>query len=97
MPLVLLKYWKMTQILGEAFDINEKNELTRVCYMTERTQNLINTFYDVIIIDGSRKSNRFNMHLLDVVIINNFGQTCTCFFSLFSNQTYESFYWHFHN
>jgi len=61
--------------------------------MTKRMNKLINTFNDVIIIDGSHKSNRFNMHLLDVVVINNFGKTSTCFLSLLNNQTYDSFHW----
>jgi len=65
-----------------AFNTNEFNEITKVCYMTERMQRMSNSFNDVIIIGGSLKCNRFNMHLLDVVVINNLGKTSTCFFSL---------------
>jgi len=33
------------------------------------------------------------MPLLDIVVINNFGQTSTCFFSLLDSQKHESFCW----
>ena len=72
---------------------NEKGELSRFCFMTKRMIKVANTFTDVIIIDTTHKSNRFNMPLLDIVVINNFGQTSTCFFSLLDSQKHESFCW----
>ena len=72
---------------------NKENELLRFCCMTKRMIKIANTFNDVIIIDATHKSNRFNMPLLDIVVINNMGKTSTCFFSLLNNQTYESFHW----
>ena len=50
-------------------------------------------FSGVIIIDTSHKTNRFNLPLLDIALISNIDQTCSCFFSLMPNQKYESFEW----
>jgi len=55
--------------------------------------NLVNNFYDVIYLDATHKSNRFNLPLLDGAIINNLGQTSSCFWSLLSNHKHESYYW----
>ena len=56
-------------------------------------KNIVNTFSDVIIIDTTHKSNRFNMPLFDIIVINNFGQTTTCFFALLDDQKFDSFCW----
>ena len=74
-------------------DTDENDELTKCCYMSKRMRKVINKFSDVIFIDGTHKTNRFNMHLVDVVVVNNLGRTVTCFFALLNNQTYESFLW----
>ena len=50
-------------------------------------------FSDVILIDTTHKTNRFNMPLLDIVVVNNFGKTITVFFALLSDQRQESFIW----
>jgi len=72
---------------------NQKDELLRFSLMTKRMIKLANNFNDVIIIDTTHKSNRFNMPLLDIVVINNLGKTSTCFFSLLNDQRHESFCW----
>lgn len=68
-------------------------ELLIVCYMTERMKRIVSTFNDLVIIDGSHGANRFNMQLVDVVVITNLGKTSACFFALLLNQKYESFLW----
>jgi len=67
------------------------------CYMSKRMIALLDYFSDVIIIDASHGTNRFNLPFLDIVIINNSGQTCLCYFSLLPNQKYESFHWSLEN
>ena len=54
---------------------------------------LVDKFSDVIIIDASHKTNRFNLPFLDVALINNYGQTSFCFISLMPDQKYGSFEW----
>ena len=76
--------------------INEQT-LQGCCYMSKRMSMLLDHFSDVIIIDVSHGTNRFNLPFLDIVIINNYGQTCLCYFSLLPNQQYESFQWSLEN
>jgi len=71
--------------------INNNNQLSGFCYMS-RMKIMLDHFSDVVIIDGSHKTNRFNMPFID-----NFGKTITCFISLTENQKYESFLWTLEN
>jgi len=68
-------------------------QLLGCCYMSKRMQKLLEYFYDVIIIDVTHGTNRFNLPFLDVALINNYGQTCICYFSLMPDQKYQSFEW----
>ena len=74
-----------------------EDKLEGCCYMSKRMKRLGEFFSGLIIIDASHKTNRFNLPLLDVAVINNYGQTCTVFFSLLPNQKYESFEWSLFN
>ena len=61
--------------------------------MTTRMVSLANTFSDVLILDTTHKTNRFNLPLLDIIVINNLGRSCTCFVALLENQKKESILW----
>ena len=61
--------------------------------MTNRMHKLVSTFNDIIYLDATHKSNRFNLPLLDCAIVNNLGKTSTCFWSLISDHKYESYHW----
>jgi len=74
-------------------EFTENNQLEKCCYMSNRMKMLVNTFSDVLIIDGSYKVNRFNLPLIDVTVIDNHGKTLTCFFALLSNNKFESYVW----
>jgi len=54
---------------------------------------VLGVFSDVVILDTSHKTNRFNLPLLDVVVVNNLGKTTTCYFSLLEKQTYDNYVW----
>jgi hypothetical protein len=71
----------------------QETQLAGCCYMSSRMRELLYKFSDVIIIDASHGTNRFNLPYLDIVCVNNFGQTSLCFFSLQPNQKYDSFEW----
>lgn len=72
---------------------NENKQLQSLCFMTSKMLKLSNEFNDVVIIDTTHKTNRFNLPLLDIIIIDNLGRSCTCFVSLLSDQTEASFNW----
>jgi len=74
-------------------DINYERILQSFCFMTPRMKKNLNKFNDVIVIDTTHKSNRFNLALLDVIVINNLGKSVTCYFGLLQNQKYETFLW----
>jgi len=61
--------------------------------MTERMVKLANTFSDVLILDTTHKTNRFNLPLLDIIVINNLGRSCTCFIALLENKKTKSILW----
>jgi len=72
---------------------DDENRLANCCFMSKRMKTLMDYFYDVVIIDATHKSNRFNLPLLDIVIINNLRKTCFTFFALLKNQQFESYAW----
>ena len=82
-------------IRGGFYDImkDDDGKLLNCCYMTQRMHRVLESFSDVLIIDTSHKTNRFNLPLLDIVVINNLGKTITCFISLLKDQKFESFQW----
>ena len=62
-------------------------------FMSKRMRKLLDYFNDVLIIDVTHATNRFNFPFLDVALVNNYGQTSICFFSLMQDQKYQSFEW----
>ena len=74
-----------------------ENKLQGCCFSSKRMIGLLEFFSDVLVVDASHKTNRFNLPVLDVILINNYGQSCTCFFSLMPNQKYDSFEWSLSN
>ena len=69
------------------------NRLKSMFYMSKRMEDLTLNFCDITYLDATHKSHRFNLPLLDGAVINNLGKTCTSFWSLISDHTYESYYW----
>ena len=80
---------------GIAFskELDSNGNLTHFYFMTNRMKTLANKFIDVLIIDASHKTNRFEMPLLDIVTVDNLGKTCTVFIALLKSQKYEEFKW----
>ena len=65
--------------------------------MNNRMKNQMEYFSDVIVIDTSHKTNRFNLPFLDIIAINNLGKSITCFIGLLGDQTYKTFLWALEN
>jgi len=72
---------------------HEDLEFRGCCFASKRMIANAIKFSDVIVVDTSHSTNRFNLPLLDIAIINNLGKTITSFVSLLPNQKYESFFW----
>lgn len=70
-----------------------ENQLCKICFMTLRMIQLANMYADVLILDTTHKTNRFNLPLLDIIVVDNLGRSCTIFVGLLNNQTIESFVW----
>jgi len=80
------------------FDVQFENQIFKgFSFMTQRMISVVKHFYDVLIIDTTHGTNRFNLPLLDIAAINNFGKTITCFIGLLPDQKYESFVWALQN
>ena len=54
-------------------------------------------FLDVVIVDSTYKRNRFNLPLINLIGINNYGQNILLAFALLNNETKESYTWIFKN
>ena len=74
-------------------DVDQNDRLIHFAFMTNRMKNIANKFSDVIVIDGSHKTNRFGMPLMDIIAIDNLGKSCTIFIALLQSQKYEEFEW----
>ena len=74
-------------------ELDQNNKLLNICFITNRMQALANHYTDVFIVDATHKTNRFNLPLLDIVVIDSNGKTCTCFVALLKDQTQESYRW----
>jgi len=87
---------KDTEVRGSFSQVKkntDENRLESCCFMSQRMQKLLEYFSDVIVIDTTHKSNRFNLPLMDVIVVNNMGHTCTAFFALLKNNTFEAYKW----
>ena len=52
-------------------------------------------FLDVVLVDSTYKRNRFNLPLVNVVGINNYGKTIMLAFGLLSEETTGAYIWFF--
>ena len=73
-------------------ELNE-GKLTKVCFMTSKMKELANLYKDTVILDTTHKTNQFNLPLLDIIVVDNLGKSCTVFVGLLENQKKESFIW----
>ena len=52
-------------------------------------------FLDIVIVDATYWRNRFNLPLVNIIGINNYGRNIMLTFSLLSNETLEDYKWLF--
>lgn len=77
------------------FEINKENQFYRVIFLSKTMLIYAEHFLDVIMVDATYKRNRFNLPLVNVLGINNYGQNIMLAFGLLSNETIDSYTWFF--
>jgi len=74
-----------------------KKELRRVIYVSDRMYKYTKKFLDIVIVDATYKRNRFNMPLINVIGINNYGRSILLAFGLMDDEKQDSYNWFFEN
>ena len=57
--------------------------------------NYANKFLDIVIVDATYKRNRFNMPLINIIGVNNYGRTILLGFGLMDDEKMDSYDWFF--
>ena len=79
------------------YEENEVNIFESAIYVSETMLTYAEEFLDVVIVDSTYKRNRFNLPIVNVIGINNYGQNILLAFALIKNETKESYMWIFRN
>ena len=73
------------------------NSLKRILYVSGTMMAYSEKFLDMVLVDATYKRNRFNMSLVNVVGINNYGKTILLAFGLMTDEKADSYNWFFRN
>jgi len=77
------------------YNVDDTRRLNRIFWMNPTQLNNWYKYNDIIIIDTTYKTNKFNMILCFVLGVNNEGQSIILCQSLFNNENLETFNWFF--
>lgn len=80
-----------------SIEIGEKDTLQKILFVSDQMLNYATKFLDVVLIDATYRRNRFNMPIVNVVGINNYGKTIFLGFAIVNNEKAESYSWVFNN
>lgn len=78
-----------------AIEKDQSNRLKQAIFISETMLKFSNYFLDIIIIDTTYKRNRFNLPLVNVIGIDNFGHNIMLAFGLLTDEKLESYKWFF--
>jgi len=78
-----------------AYSLNENNQFDKCVYLSNVMLLYSQHFLDIIIVDSTYRRNRFNLALVNVLGINNHGQSIILAFGLLSAETKENYIWLF--
>ena len=78
-----------------SFKTNNSSQFEKAIYLSKTMLLYVNYFTDIVIVDATYRRNRFNLPLINVVGVNNFGQNIMLAFGLLSNETTDSYTWFF--
>ena len=74
---------------------DEDNRFEMALYLSKTMLIYADSFLDIVIIDSTYRRNRFNLILVNIIGVNNYGQNLMLGFGLLSNETLESYDWLF--
>jgi len=73
------------------------NQLKKLLYVSKTMLTYKEKFLDVVIVDSTYKRNRFNMPVVNIIGINNYGRNILLAFCLLNEETSASYSWVFDN
>lgn len=76
-------------------EVNREREFYRCIFLSKVMLLYSLYFIDIVIIDSTYKRNRFNLPLVNVIGVNNYGHSIMLAFGLLSEETTESYTWFF--
>lgn len=79
------------------YEANSQGEFDKCVYLSKTMLTFAQYFLDIIIVDSTYRRNRFNLILVNVIGINNYGQSVILAFGLVSGETKETYHWFFAN
>jgi len=77
------------------FKVDKESKFTSAIYLSKTMLLYSQYFLDLVIVDATYKRNRFNLPLINVIGVNNFGKNIMLAFGLLSNETLEGYIWFF--
>ena len=78
-------------------DIDQQNVFRRCLYVSDCMLEYAKQFLDIVIVDSTYKRNRFNLSLVNILGISNYGRNILLGFGLLSKEDIESYSWIFEN
>lgn len=75
--------------------LDKDNKLQKILYMSFQMLEYAKFFLDIVIVDATYRRNRFNMPLVNICGIDNFGGTIFLAFALINDEKKESYDWLF--
>lgn len=67
--------------------------MKRVVFVSNFMLNYSQFFLDIVLIDSTYRRNRFNMPLVNVIGVNNYGKNILLAFGLLSDEKTDSYEW----
>ena len=71
--------------------ISNTNHLRRVLFVSGQMLRYAEKFLDIVIVDATYKRNRFNMPLINILGVNNFGRNIVLRFALMDDEKADSY------
>jgi len=75
--------------------LGKENILINFIYVSKTMIEYANKFLDMVLVDSTYKRNRFNIPIVNIIGINNFGHTIMLGFALLSDEKKMSYVWLF--
>ena len=75
--------------------LDQGQKLLHGIYLSKAMLLYSNYFLDLVIVDSTYKRNRFNLPLVNVIGVNNFGHNIILAFGVLSNETTNAYTWFF--